>query len=332
MAALAPILCRPFSLGSCPQSSSEPAPSNPRPRHARRSLHARRFAACMQFYSPLRYPGGKGRLAQFLCDLIEANGLSGGTYVEPYAGGAAVALALLNLEYASKIHINDINRSVHAFWRAVLDHPDELCRRIHDTAITIDEWRRQRGVQAATAPELVDLAYSTFFLNRANRSGILFGGVIGGQAQDSAWTLAARFNKGDLIERIERISELRSRITLTNMDALALLTTLAPRMPRRSLIYLDPPYYVKGKGLYEDHYAHEDHARVAAEVLKLGRPWIVSYDNVPEIRAMYSPSRCRTFGLRYSAQTRYEGGEVVFFSDSLKSIPDEVVPSRAAAA
>lgn len=286
----------------------------------------------MQFYSPLRYPGGKGRLAQFLCDLIEANGLTGGTYVEPYAGGAAVALALLNLEHASRIHINDINRSVHAFWRAVLDHPEKLCARVQGASLTIDEWKRQRSVQASATPDLIDLAFSTFFLNRSNRSGILFGGVIGGQAQDSEWTLAARFNKRDLVERIERVADLRSRITLTNMDALELLRTVGPRLPRRSLVYLDPPYYVKGKGLYEDHYAHEDHERVAAEVFKLERPWIVSYDNAPEIRAMYAPLRCRTFGLRYSAQSRYEGGEVVFFSDALKHIPDQVVPSRAAAA
>jgi len=286
----------------------------------------------MQFYSPLRYPGGKGRLTQVLCDLIEANGLTGGTYIEPYAGGAAVAIALLNLEYASKIHINDINRSVHAFWRAVLDQPEALCRRITGAQLSLDEWRRQRSIQAEANPDPIDLAFSTFYLNRANRSGILFGGVIGGQAQDSEWTLAARFNKTDLAGRIARIAELRSRITLTNLDAIELLRTVAPRLPRRSLIYLDPPYYVKGKGLYEDHYRHADHERVAVEVSKLNRPWIASYDNAPEIRAMYSAYRFRTFGLRYSAQSRYEGGEVMFFSESLSTIPDAVMPSRAAAA
>lgn len=286
----------------------------------------------MQFYSPLRYPGGKGRLAQFLCDLIDENGLTGGTYVEPYAGGAAVALALLNLEYASRIHINDLNRSVHAFWRAALDHPDELCRRISVTSVTLDEWKRQRLIQVAPEPELIDLAFSTFFLNRVNRSGILFGGVIGGHAQSSTWTLDARFNKQDLISRIERIADLRTRITLTNLDAIQLLKEVAPRLPRKSLIYLDPPYYVKGKGLYEDHYEHNDHERVSQEVASLKRPWIVSYDNVPEICSMYSAFRRRTFGLRYSAQSRYEGGEIVFFSDGLEWIPDHVVPSRAAAA
>lgn len=83
------------------------------------------------------------------------------------------------------------------------------------------------------------------------------------------------------------------------------------RMPKRSLVYLDPPYYVTGKGLYEDHYRHEDHAAIAEQVGSLQQHWIVSYDNVPEIEALYARYRSRSFGLRYSAQSRYEGAEIM---------------------
>lgn len=284
-----------------------------------------------QFNTPLRYPGGKGRLSQPVADIIEANGLTGGHYIEPYAGGSAVAINLLFLEYASHIHINDLNRSVHAFWWAVLNEPDALCSRIRGRRVSIAEWYRQRAVQQDPEAEAIDLAYSTFFLNRTNRSGIIMGGVIGGKKQEGAWKLDARYNKKDLTKRIEKIASLRHRITLHNLDALDLIQNLLPSLPRRSLVYLDPPYYVKGKGLYEDHYSHEDHERVARAVASIKQNWLVSYDNVPEIRQLYATYRQRTFGLHYSAQTRYSGSEVMFFSERL-SIPDEITPTRAQAA
>lgn len=285
----------------------------------------------MQFPTPLRYPGGKGRLTQFVADLMESNGLTGGHYVEPYAGGAGVAIALLQLEYASHVHINDLNRSVHAFWSAVLDDTDALCSRISKTRVSIAEWKRQRQVQVDQSAGQRDLAFSTFFLNRTNRSGIILGGVIGGKSQEGDWKLDARYNKKDLIARIQSLAELRHRVSLYNLDATDLITTKLASVPRETLVYLDPPYYVKGKGLYEDHYAHEDHAAVATAVRGLARPWIVSYDNVPQIKLLYGGLRSRTFGLRYSAHKRYEGSEVMFFSGALK-IPRQLIPNRAAAA
>lgn len=116
-----------------------------------------------------------------------------------------------------------------------------------------------------------------------------------------------------------------------NMDAARLLRKVIPKLPARSLTYLDPPYYVKGKGLHEDHYQHHDHAVIAALIGEVKRPWIVSYDNTPDIRGFYSSFRKREFGLRYSAQSRYEGAEIMFFSPKLR-IPAEIVPSRAQAA
>lgn len=285
----------------------------------------------MQFVTPLRYPGGKGRLTQFVADLMQANGLVGGHYVEPFAGGCGVGLSLLTLEYASHVHINDLNRSVHAFWQAVLEDSDELCSRISRKRVSMAEWHRQRAIQQDPDADPMDLAFSTFFLNRVNRSGIILGGVIGGKDQEGPWKLDARYNKKDMIARIEHIAELRSRITLYNLDAAKLIKNVLPKLPKRMLCYLDPPYYVKGKGLYEDHYQHEDHAAIAKLVAKLERPWIVSYDNTPEIRSFYSAFRKRTFGLRYSAQARYEGAEIMFYSAGLK-IPTEIVPSRAQAA
>lgn len=66
-------------------------------------------------YSPLRYPGGKRRLVDFIKSIIDQNDLKGGTYIEPFSGGAAIALALAIDGYMERVVINDYDRSVYAF-------------------------------------------------------------------------------------------------------------------------------------------------------------------------------------------------------------------------
>ena len=84
----------------------------------------------MTFYSPLRYPGGKRRLVNYFKKIIIKNDLFGGVYAEPYAGGASIALSLLIDGYVSKIIINDIDRSIYAFWYSILNRTNEFCELI----------------------------------------------------------------------------------------------------------------------------------------------------------------------------------------------------------
>jgi DNA adenine methylase len=281
-----------------------------------------------RFPSPLRYPGGKGKIANFLKLLFTKNNLAGHGYAEPYAGGASVALQLLYDEYASHIYINDLNRSIYAFWWAVLNDTDALCARISSARLSIAEWKRQRAIQSAIAISPIDLAFSTFYLNRTNRSGIISGGVIGGLRQRSTWGIEARFNKPELIRRIHKIARYRNRITLTNVDAAIFLQRELVSLPHPAIAYLDPPYYGKGADLYESYYQHADHEAIAAIVGSLERvPWIVSYDRTPEILRLYSGFRRISYGLKYSAQERYSGSEVMFFAPNL-SIPQVNSPAN----
>jgi len=274
-------------------------------------------------FTPLRYPGGKAKLAPFVKNLIEVNELNDGTYVEPYAGGAAIALELLFHEYISQIYINDISRSVYAFWKSVLDHTEPLVRLIFDTKLTVRAWDKQKHV-LAHQDDYDDLAlgFATFFLNRTNRSGILNGGIIGGRDQSGPWKIDARFNAHELIFRIEAIARLRNRIHLSKMDAVAFLKKHLTNWSEKTLIYLDPPYYTKGKALYYDYYSHEDHEQVAKLVTKRIRrqKWMVSYDNVRAIRRMYNGYRNIDYGVYYSARESKEGREVMFF-DQVVRIP-----------
>jgi DNA adenine methylase len=272
-------------------------------------------------YTPLRYPGGKGKLSPFLKSLLKENELIDGHYVEPFAGGAGIALELLISGYAYEIHLNDIDPAVHAFWNAVKSAPEELCEKIRNTDITIKEWKKHKEVvKKGRDPYSIDLGFSFLFLNRTNRSGIINGGVIGGLDQTGTYKIDARFNKEDIISRIHKIAYFSECIHLYNMDAVKFLDEIEKKIPEKSLIYLDPPYYVKGGDLYQNFYRQEDHADLAARVRTLKHNWMVSYDNVPEIRALYHNCHNRSYSIHYSAHSSGEGSEIMFFCDNL-SIP-----------
>lgn len=271
----------------------------------------------MDFFSPLRYPGGKGKVSKYFKEIFIANSLCDGTYVEPYAGGASVALSLLFSEYASKIIINDKDRSIFAFWHSVLNKTEELCKLIKDCTVDVQNWEAQRYIQKNKSDfDLLTLGFSTFFLNRVNRSGIIMAGIIGGKEQNGSWKIDARFNKDDLIRRIQRIADYSDRIELYNKDAIQLIRKVEPTLPSRSFYYLDPPYYEKGSFLYMNHYQIEDHSKIADLMTSINRrKWVVSYDSVKPIRKLYSEFRQIQYSINYSAsQSTAKGKEIMIYS------------------
>lgn len=276
----------------------------------------------MSFLSPLRYPGGKRKLAEFVGDVVNQNGIQKGTYVEPFAGGASVALYLLLNNIVSNIIINDIDRSIYAFWYSVLNHSRALCNKIAETDISLDEWERQKSVQLQKDDaDLFDLGFSTLFLNRTNRSGIISGGVIGGKSQSGNWKINARFNKTNLINRIQRISLLRDRISLHCSDAIDFIRDIMPVFNENTLVYFDPPYYNKGSALYVNHYTHEDHVNLAQFIRQLNCKWMLSYDYTPEIVELYRNYKKRLLTLSYTAAEKLRGKEILAFSNDCE-IPD----------
>ncbi len=280
-----------------------------------------------RYISPLRYPGGKAKLLGYISRIISENNLDDGVYVEPFAGGASVALGLLLNGIMKQIIINDKDRSIYAFWHSILQQTDEFCALIQATPVTIESWKEQKNVQKdKNDADLLALGFSTFFLNRTNRSGILNAGIIGGINQTGRYKIDARYNKQELIDRIRTISGFRDRISVLNQDAVDLLTTLDwNQFGDKVFIYLDPPYYVKGKNLYLNYYRDNDHKEIADILSKsTGFKWAVSYDNVDFIQKLYKEFRCSQFQLNYSANNSGKGNEIMFYSNDL-IIPNSAI-------
>ena len=267
--------------------------------------------------SPLRYPGGKAKLAPYLKRLVRSNDLLDGLYVEPFAGGGAVGLCLLLHGYVDRIILNDLSTPIYAFWRAILDEPERFQDRILRVELTTEEWLNQRRIfQEADGDISFDVGFATFFLNRTNHSGVLNAGMIGGLRQQSAYGLDARFNRQELAARVKRIARSRSKITALNLDAAELIGNVQTISgDRRPLLYIDPPYYRKGRDLYYDYYKPDDHRALRDVILQLQPtiPWVVSYDNEPEIVDLYRDNRAIKYNLSYSVPNGRMGNEIMFF-------------------
>jgi len=250
------------------------------------------------------------------------NGRSGHTYAEPYAGGAGAALALLYAGHVDRIVLNDADRCVFLFWKSVLEHNAAFLRLIEKVPLTIKEWKRQRAIyQSPARHSTLAVGFATFYLNRCNRSGIIAsGGPIGGVDQRGEWKIDARFNREELARRVEKIEIYRHRIAIHNLDAVTFLRrrVLGTSLATNSFVYLDPPYYAKGKALYLNCYTARGHQRLASFVKDTCTfRWAMTYDNVPEIRRLYTGLRQINFDLGYSAHECRVGKELLIVRDDL---------------
>ncbi|WP_102270006.1 DNA adenine methylase [Vibrio cyclitrophicus] len=269
--------------------------------------------------SPLRYPGGKTAIAPMVETIINSNNLRTAHYAEPYAGGAGLALSLLFKGVVPHIHLNDFDRSVWAFWHSILNRTEEFIQLIEQTDITIEEWHHQRTIQQEK--EYIDplvLGFSSFFLNRTNRSGIIEkAGVIGGLEQKSKYPLYCRFNKTSLVKKIRKIASYREKIHIYHLDALDFIDQVQAQ-DHRTFFCIDPPYFVKGQSLYTNFYDPSDHAELANKIANIDGKWILTYDYADYIKNLYSNFRQFSFYLNYSAADKKKGIELLVVSKGLR--------------
>lgn len=275
--------------------------------------------------SPLRYPGGKSCLEPLVSSFLKLNNLELENYAEPYAGGGGLALSLLYAGKVSDIHLNDVDPAIWSFWWSILNENDAFTYKVSKTPVTVQEWQAQREILAEQDFEdPLKLGFAAFFLNRTSRSGIIKGsGVIGGLDQAGNYKIDCRFNRDDLCRRIKRIQRYKSQIHLYRRDALDFVEQNCSKLPERSFLCVDPPYFKKGSSLYTSFYNPSDHAVLAKAITAIDRPWIVTYDNAPQITELYKSRRQYEFDINYSVETKRKGTEVMIVSKGLK-VPEEI--------
>ena len=270
-------------------------------------------------YSPLRYPGGKSKLYNLVYALVAQYGSDVDTYVEPFAGGAAIALGLLLNHQVEKIIINDINVGVYSFWNSVCNDTDNLLRLIRETEINIENYNIQKNIYKNETQSSLELGFATFFLNRTSFSGVLNAGPIGGYNQTGKYLIDARYNRDDLISKIERIAQNNSNIELYNLDILDFAKQIENKQ-NKMFVYFDPPYFVNGKKLYTNFLKNEDHKKIAENIKQVKFPWMLTYDNVEDISDIYHEYTQYEFSLVYTVNPKVcrDATELLVVSDIKK--------------
>lgn len=271
--------------------------------------------------SPLRYPGGKTILYDKVKNILEKNDLLDCTYMEPFSGGAGLALKLLMNNDVKKIVINDFDYAIYSFWYNVLHDTDRFCKDIEDIKVDLKEWEHQRYIYNNQKNfSIYEIGFATFFLNRTNRSGIIKGGAIGGRSQDGKYKIDCRFNKPVLIEKIKKIGKYRNRIKLFNYDVNDFIKQVVMRQKKENFfIYFDPPYIKKGPELYKNHFNCEGHTYLSENIKEklLEKNWIITYDKNKLVYKLYDNFNITDFNLNYSAGNKKIGNEVMITSSRL---------------
>ena len=163
-----------------------------------------------------------------------------------------------------------------------------------------------------------DLGFAAFYLNRTNRSGIIKGGVIGGQEQAKDWKMDVRFKREELVTRIQRIAVRKKDIKLYNKDVNSFIKNYVPLYEENALIYFDPPYFRKGQQLYMNFFNYKDHVRIEQEIREhVNCDWIITYDYELQIEEIYHNYNLRLYDLNYSVSTKRKANELMIFKNGI---------------
>lgn len=252
-------------------------------------------------YSPLRYAGEKRQLAQYVRQLLHLNDLAGGSFAEPFCGGAGVGLALLFQGEVERLYLNDLDPAVFAFWHAALYDSEALRRFVREVPLSAAEWTRQRAIIADKSADLLELAQAALYMNRITQP------ARGGQIP--AYVPDARFNRRALGQYLGRVARLQERIRVSNLDAEKFLTTVAPHLPAQHLLLLDPPHHLRGA--HQPQFEQADAQRLAVRLQTLRRHWLLVPGALPGAAGAYPGEATRPLPEWDSQGSRQEGGPLI---------------------
>lgn len=245
--------------------------------------------------SPLRYPGGKSKVTNQILTYCDNNNIK--NWVEPYAGGASVGLALLLSGLTENLFLNDIDRGIYSLFQVICNNPDPLYKRITHFVPSTEAFKEAQKLmfENYTGLTIEEMAWTMLVVNRLSFSGICKANCLSNPA--------ARWNPDELIRRIKRIHEHADHIHVTNKDALEYIYEMY-WMPE-STLFIDPPYFQKGKQLYKHYYSSTDHDQLAFLLDELfkgmpGADIIVTYDMAEHIRNIYDFPAERILNRHYS--------------------------------
>lgn len=245
-----------------------------------------RTVSGVRYRSPFRYPGGK----TWLVPVVEAWLARLGphdTYLEPFAGGGSIGLAVAATGQVTDTHLVELDPDVAAVWTVTLsDQVTALIEAIHAFEVTSEH---VSAVLAATPTTDLERAFQTVVRNRTSRGGVMADRAGRLNRGERGRGLASRWYPQTLATRLLAIHAMRSHLRFTHGDGLEVLkASSAVTVPvgERAVTFIDPPYTAGGERAGARLYRHceLDHDAVFAAASALPGQVLLTYDDAPEVR------------------------------------------------
>jgi DNA adenine methylase len=272
-----------------------------------------------------RYPGGKKKIRKViqskLLDLKEQHAPEPLQYREPFFGAGSIGLLFLSESDSTKnIWINDKDKAICCLWTSIINYHQELIELIKVFTPSVENFYsiKKELLELDTMPteknKVLDIALKKIAIHQISFSGLgpMSGGPLGGKEQKSKYTIDCRWSPKYICKNITVLNERLSKIQIqqsgcTNLD----FASVVEDESQKALIYLDPPYYFKGNELYQYGFLPEDHERLATCLKKTEHLWLLSYDDCPEIRDLYSWATIEELEVKYSIAGSTKKGELL---------------------
>lgn len=258
-----------------------------------------------------RYPGGKSKLAKIivskLSDIASSNNLV--EYREPFFGGGSIGINFIQSNQPKSIWINDKDIGIACLWTAVIKDCAKFKEYVMGFKPTVAAFYKFKNdlLNLKEIPKdrnsVIEIGFMKFAIHQISYSGLgtKSGGPLGGADQKSQYKVDCRWSPNYVCKKIDKMFNLLSKFNInqnacTNLDFESLIQDKSVQ----SLLYLDPPYYIKGNDLYQKGFSLDDHQRLADLLRNTPHKWLLSYDDCEEIRNIYSWAKIDSIDVNYT--------------------------------
>jgi DNA adenine methylase len=248
--------------------------------------------------SPFRYPGGKSRFRARIIDWVRSYNFRPSVFVEPFAGGGSVSLAMAELNLTDRVVLAELDPDVASVWKVIMStQAVELSQRIRAFSMN-----RKAAIAILEGEEIdpVSQAFRCLLRNRVQRGGIMAPGAGLLNSGENGNGISSRWYAETLASRIESIQKLRGKIDFIEGDGIEVLASF--RHSNTAVAFIDPPYFAEGKGAGKRLYRLFDVSaeRVFYETNKFSGPAMLTYHRSALIRRLADANgmSCHQVGVR----------------------------------
>jgi len=257
--------------------------------------------------SPLRYPGGKTRACKILDKIIDEyfNISEFDQLISPFFGGGSFEFYFQN-KYKKNLIVNDKFHPLYTFWNQVKINKKKLCNQLKDIdSVSKEDFKNYRETILTLDDKLLQ-AVQYFVINRCSFSGATLSGGFSEEASKKRFTPSS-------IKRIEQLN--LDYVDIHNLD---FSDFIKKYFSKRSLLFLDPPYYLEKKsklyGNNGDLHEDFDHEKLF-KLLKKKKNWIVTYNNCDYIKDLYKDFIILDAEWSYGMNKSKKSSEIIIISN-----------------